>query len=178
MVIEGGCGWIQLSLPDKSDIEIRDLATELIPLCKESSTILTIENRPEFAKELGLHGVHISLGSGLNACKVREDLGPEAIVGTEVVDVESILALRNADIDYVTLSESLTDDQRVNIVNQAVMAKNIIPIVFKGSYTPFTAAETVRLGASGIATGQNIIMSDNPVDYTEKILESLSSLKN
>ncbi len=177
MVIEGGCAWIQLHLPDADDAAIRELATELIPLCKETSTILMLEDRPELAKELGLHGVHLTLDSGFNAAKIREDFGPEAIIGIEVTEPSAILALKGADIDYVTLPASLTDERRQQIIEEANTAGNEMPVVFVGDYQPDDAERITRLGASGVCTGYRIIQAEDPVGYTEKFIEALRNAR-
>ena len=178
MVIEGGGQWIQLHLPDADDAHIRELAAELIPLCRETATILMLENRPFLAKELGLHGVHITLDSGLNAKKIREDFGPEAIVGVEVKEPSSIIALKDADIDYVTLSASLDDARRKEIVDVAAAAGNIIPVVFEGNYTPDNVAQTLTLGAAGVCTGKHITEAKDPVSYTEQMLKVLKGTQS
>ena len=102
MAIEGGCRWIQLHLPELSDEDIKAMSGDIIDLCRESAAFLTIEDRPELAKELGLHGVHLTSASNRSATKLREELGPEAVIGVEVASAAAIMALRNADIDYVT----------------------------------------------------------------------------
>ena len=45
MAIEGGCRWIQLRMKDASDDEVRAVANEIIPLCKENDTFLIIDDR-------------------------------------------------------------------------------------------------------------------------------------
>lgn len=175
MAIEGGCQWIQLSCADDTDDTIRELAAELIPLCRESSTILTIENHPQIAKELGMHGIHITLGSGLNAAAVRQDFGPEAIIGTDVADAASIAALKGADIDYVTLPSSLADKRRAEIVALATLTGNEIPIVFEDDYTTDNVTDALRYGASCVCTGRKIVTADNPVEYTRNLLSTLNN---
>lgn len=177
MVIEGGCAWIQLHLPDADDTEIRELAAELIPLCKETSTILMLENRPELAKELGLHGVHLTLDSGFNAAKIREDFGPEAIIGIEVAEPSAILALKGADIDYVSLPSSLGDEKRKHIVDEANSAGNEMPVVFEGNYGPEDAGYVTSLGASGICTGSRIAQAHDPVEYTGRLIDALRNAR-
>ena len=68
MAIEGGCHWVELDLPDASDDFVRETALELKNLCMETGTFLTIVDRPEVAKEAGLHGVQLR---GANARRVH-----------------------------------------------------------------------------------------------------------
>lgn len=173
MAIEGGCTWIQLSSGCDDDIAIRDICSILIPLCRETSTILTIENRPELAKELGVHGILIKADSGLNARSVREEFGPEAIIGVQVADPSAILSLKGADIDYVVLSMPL--DRASVIIEQAKEANNTIPIVIAGDFSLQDVQKILNIGASGILTGKDIANADDPVLRTEQFLEALTS---
>lgn len=171
MAIEGGCAWIQLHLPDADDSQVRELCSELIPLCRESSTILMLEDRPELAKELGLHGVHITADSGLSAARVREDFGPEAIVGVEVGEPASILALKGADIDYATLRMSL--DRAARVIAAARDGGSPMPIVYGGAISLVDIPAVMAAGASGVLVGADIARSADPVRRTEEFLDSL-----
>lgn len=175
MVIEGGCGWIQLHIDEMEDASTRELATELIPLCRETSTILMLENKPDLAKDLGLHGVHITLDSGLNARKIREEFGPEAIIGVEVGDASSVLFLKDADIDYCSLPENFTSAQRRRIVRDVREAGCMTPIVFAGNFAYEDIEALLSEGARGICTGKTIMEATNPVSYTERLLTKLMS---
>ena len=54
------------AMPADADIAyIRDTTSEIIPLCQECSAFLTIEDNPELAKELSIHGVHLTKGGRL-----------------------------------------------------------------------------------------------------------------
>lgn len=174
MVIEGGCQWIQLHLsPNSTDEEIRSIATDLTPLCRETATILMIENKPELARELGLHGVHLTVDSGIDPIALRNEFGPEAIIGVEVQSVQDILRLKGADIDYVTLPPSIEDARREEMVRDAKNAGSEIPVVFEGIYSVDDVADALRKGASGVCTGARIARAQDPVSYTELMLAAL-----
>lgn len=173
MVIEGGCEWIQLHLPTWDDSAIRELARLLIPLCKESSTILTLENRPELAKELGVHGIHLTSDSGLKAAEIREEFGPEAIIGTDVRTAAEIIALKDSDIDYVTVSEDIPNADKKEIIEQAALAGNIMPVVARGKFLLEDVHDIFRTGISGICTGAYINEADDPVEYTALLIQKI-----
>ena len=107
MAIEGGCHWVELDLPDASDDFVRETALELKNLCMETGTFLTIVDRPEVAKEAGLHGVQLRGANARRAAEVREELGAEAIIGIEAAGADAILRTQNLDIDYATLPAGL-----------------------------------------------------------------------
>lgn len=173
MVIEGGCEWIQLRLSSVDIADLRQTASELVPLCKETQTILLIEDHPELARELGVSGIHITLKSGLDARKVREECGPEPIIGAEVRTADRILELQDADIDYVTLSADLSDEARTMICNAAYTRGNVLPVVFEGDYRQHDASLLRVMGANGVLTGRYIMESDDPVSYTARFIKAM-----
>ena len=173
MVIEGSCGWIQLHTSDIPEEHLQEVTTQIAELCREAGIILVIEDNVDIAKKVGLHGVHITLHSGLSAHKIRPDFGPEMIIGIEVTDPQSILSLQDADIDYITLPKFLEDSRRKEIVDVAAMSGNILPVVFAGDYTSENVAKTLSDGASGVSTGHFINVVDNPVEYTSEMIRNL-----
>lgn len=177
MAIEGGCRWIQLHLLGLTDEDIKAMSGDIIDMCRESAAFLTVEDRPELAKELGLHGVHLTDASNRSAAKVREELGPEAVIGIEVTSAAAIMALRNADIDYVTLPADMAVGEIAEIVSVVRDADISTPIVATGDITPEHALIYLAAGVSGIATGTPIIDAKDPVKEVEIMLQNLSANK-
>lgn len=174
MAIEGGCTWVEISLPQADDAYIREIATDIISLCKESSTILTIEDRPELAKELGVHGVYLTHGRHA-AAQVRETLGPEAIIGVEVTSTEPIAGLAAADIDYLVVKVGKDREKAAKLIADIRATGTEIAIVARGDFDLDDLKDGVPCGADGIATGKYITKADEPVDYTEKMLAALKA---
>ncbi|MDE6238669.1 MAG: thiamine phosphate synthase [Muribaculaceae bacterium] len=174
MAIEGGCRWIQLHLPELTDEDIKAMSADIIALCRESAAFLTIEDRPELAKELGLHGVHLTSSVQRSAAKVREELGPEAVIGVEVASAAAVMSLQSADIDYVTLPADMKIGEIADLVSVVRGADITTPIVATGDISPEDALVYMAAGVSGIATGKPIIDSKDPVKEVELMLRNLS----
>lgn len=174
MAIEGGCKWIVLRVEDTPDEEVREICAELVPLCKETSTILTIENRLELAKELAIHGVHLR-SSSVSPQDAREILGPEAIVGVEVEIASEALPLQALDIDYV--SYSLKEQKTLEHIGEQIEAlrneKFELPIVIEGNFDAAIAMRAIIIGANGVAIGKRISDSADPVAETEAMIRAL-----
>lgn len=172
MAIEAGCGWIQLRLPNSDEADIRAMADELIPLCKEAGVILTIEDRPELSRDLSIHGVHLSDSSHGSPRKVRDDLGPGAIIGVQVADPQSILTLKMADIDYATLDPSLSVERQQQIISDARAAGAETPIVVVGT----DIEALLATGADGIAVpyAGAIAEAADPVTAIRELLMRLN----
>ena len=178
MAIEGGCRWIQLHLPGLSDEDIRPMAGDIIEMCRESAAFLMIEDRPELAKELSLHGVHFNDLNGRSAASWREELGPEAVIGVKADNAAAIMALRNADIDYVTLPEGMEIEKIDGLVSTVREAGIELPIVATGDISADDAVVYIAVGASGIATGTPIINAKDPVKETELMIANLQAAAN
>lgn len=175
MAIEGGCRWIELHMPQSDDSEIREVAAELIPLCRESGVFLTIEDRPELARELGLHGV-VMTSLKTTAHKFREDLGPEAIIGLRVATTPAVVAIQNADIDYVTLPPDMPVSAIAQFMEELKPTDITTPVVATGDINLENAVTYMATGISGVATAAPAYAKD-PVEYTTRLIEALENSK-
>ncbi len=179
--ISGGCGWIDIDFTDMPDDELRGiLVPEVVELCRESGTFLTVRDRPDLAREAGLHGVSLSRGywlkhAGETPLTMRENLGPEAVIGIETSDVSSMEMLKAADVDYVLTPPAMTASARrefVAAVRQAGFDR--MPLVACGGITPENVAAVLDDGFNGVAVGRYITESEDPGDAVEQIIEAIS----
>lgn len=177
LAIEGGCRWIQLSMPDASDEEVRAVASEIIPTCRESGIFLLMEDRPGLAKDLNLHGIHLTNGCGIDPARLRDDLGPEAIIGIESDNAARIIELRGIDIDYISLPAGIGLASIEKITTAVKDAGLEIPIVASGDIPADDAGMYIQAGASGIATCLPIITAEDPVAATEATIAMLDNAK-
>ncbi len=136
-----------------------------------------IEDRHELAKELGLHGVHLTSVTDKSAAAIREELGPEAVIGVEVASAAAVMALRSADIDYVTLPSDMAVGEIAELVSTVRDAGIETPIVATGDISPEDALIYMAAGVSGIATGKPLIEAKDPIKETELMLSTLSNNK-
>lgn len=176
--IEGGCRWIQLSMPGADKVAVHNMAVELIPMCRDTDTILVIESHKEVVDELKVSGILLS--SAEDAASVREQLGPHAIVGVSARSAADIIALKGLDIDYAMLGPVFptpgADFLRETV--GAVRAAGIeMPVVAFGGVTRENAVEAVKAGASGVAISRAIARAPLPAVYTAETLDVLASLR-
>ena len=59
LALEGGCKWIQLRMKETPVEEVKKVALELLPLCKQYDAVMIIDDHVELAKEVGADGVHL-----------------------------------------------------------------------------------------------------------------------
>lgn len=188
MVIEGGCRWVQLRMKDVSDDEVRQVAEEIIPLCKESGTILVIDDRVELTMQLRVHGVHLGKHD-MSVAEAREYLGPHAIIGATANTIDDILALKGLDVDYIglgpfrytgtkkNLSPILGVDGYRRIIADIRSADVELPVVAIGGITIDDIDELMNTGVNGIAMSGAIINAADPVEYTRKVIDKLSAYR-
>lgn len=184
MAIEGGCRWIQLRMKDASDEEVREVAMELIPMCRETYTFLIIDDRVELVNELKVSGVHLGK-TDMNPLEAREILGPHAIIGVTANTADDIIRFKGKDVDYVglgpfrhtttkkNLAPVLGIDGYASIVTQVREAGVDLPIVAIGGITVDDIDALMATGVNGIAVSGAIINAPDPVEYTSQIMQKL-----
>ncbi|MDE6032944.1 MAG: thiamine phosphate synthase [Muribaculaceae bacterium] len=181
LAIEGGCRWIQLRMKDATDAEVAAMAKEIIPLCRETGTILVIDDRVEVVMQTKVHGVHLGKND-MDPAKAREYLGPHAIIGCTANTAADILALAALDIDYIGLGPFRFTQTKQNlspviglegyreIINEVRAAGCQLPIVAIGGIEPADVPALLDTGVNGIAISGAIINSADPSATVASIL--------
>lgn len=184
MAIEGGCRWIQLRMKDASDDEVRQVAIEIIPMCRETDTFLIIDDSVELVNELKVSGVHLGKND-MDPLEAREILGPHAIIGITANTAEDIIRYKGKDVDYVglgpfrhtttkkNLSPVLGIEGYASVVSQVRQAGVELPIVAIGGITIDDIDAIMATGVNGIAVSGAIINAPDPVEYTNHIMQKL-----
>lgn len=179
MAIEGGCGWIILNLGDLSDEDTRTaLVPDVVEMCRQAGIFLTVCDRPELARELGLHGVHISAAFAtahpeMTPAALRDTLGPEAVIGVETADASAVPTLTAADIDYVCTPAAFRADERRAFVDAVSSSGAKMPVVVQGNITADNAAALLAEGFNALAASDFITEADDPVEATREILQKI-----
>lgn len=184
MVLDGGCKWVQLRMKNSSDEEVKAIAEEIIPLCKEADAILVIDDRVELVKELEVTGVHLGKKDMLVA-EARNILEGGPIIGATANTAGDIFALKGIDVDYVglgpfrytTTKENLSPilglDSYRKIMKEIRDAGVELPVVAIGGITLDDIDDIMSTGVNGIAMSGAIINAENPTEYTKAVLDKL-----
>lgn len=185
MAIEGGCRWVQLRMKDATDEEVRAVALELIPMCKETDTFLIIDDRVDLVNELKVSGVHLGK-EDMDPLEARELLGPHAIIGITANTAADIIKYKGKDVDYVglgpvhftttkkKLSPELGVDGVAKVVTEVREAGVELPIVAIGGLTIDDIDPLMKAGVNGIAMSGAIINAADPTAYTSDVLKKLT----
>ena len=166
MAIEAGVQWLVLA-PGISEAERREHYPTLVEMCREAAVFLTATADIAAAKEYGLHGVLID-GASEAPAKVREDLGPEAVIGVISDNPTIAPELERADIDYVQTRPSNIDTETIAAI-RATGAK--IPLVaYVADAQPDIVPELMAKGFSGVCCGASVFAHKDPTALLETIL--------
>lgn len=176
--IQAGCGWIQASIKDFSELEINDSMDSIVNECREQGVILTIEDNIELAEKYGVHGVYIS-DADANARAVRERMGAEAIIGIEAKSASSVATLAAFDIDYVTLPDGMSIAQIAEFVSTVRNGGVSMPIVVVGGFARKNISELCDADISGFALCmEDIIALTDEADPINAIDDVLTTINN
>lgn len=174
MAVEAGAKWLQLAVSDGDIDALREEIDEIVTLCRDGGVILTVEDRPDLARDFGLHGVFLHAGSQ-SPVAVRENLGAEAIIGAEAGSAGTAMSLYKADIDYVTVN--LADSSAASVLADIRKAGCEVPVVAcipDAMLDDDAVAKAVAAGFSGACVGTAIFTGGDPVARIEGILKTIS----
>lgn len=175
LALQAGCGWIQVCTDGIPEHEMRAQLSVIVNECREQGVILTIEDNPELATEMGVHGVYISESSA-NARALREMLGAEAIIGFAAASALSVGTLAALDIDYVTLPVDTDIDAATTFVKTVRDIGVNTPIVAVGAFAAANIPAMVAAGVNGFALSlEDIKSTSNPVQALDSILSTISA---
>ncbi|MDE6544558.1 MAG: thiamine phosphate synthase, partial [Paramuribaculum sp.] len=59
LVIEGGCRWVEIDMPDAPDNEVRNVAMDVIRECQDTNTYLIIRGHIDVVDELKVSGIRV-----------------------------------------------------------------------------------------------------------------------
>lgn len=174
MALEGGCKWIQLRMKDATDDEVRSVAAEIQPLCKQNEAIFLLDDRVELARELHADGVHLGKND-MPVDEVRRVLGEEFIIGGTANTFEDIERLASQGADYIgcgpfrftttkkNLAPVLGIEGYRDIIENMRRAGIDIPVVAIGGITASDIDDILATGVKGIAVSGSVLTAENPV---------------
>lgn len=174
MALEGGCKWIQLRMKDATDDEVRSVAAEIQPLCKQNEAIFLLDDRVELVRELHADGVHLGKND-MPVDEARRVLGEEFIIGGTANTFEDIERLASQGADYIgcgpfrftttkkNLAPVLGLEGYRDIIENIRRAGIDIPVVAIGGITASDIDDILATGVKGIAVSGSVLTAENPV---------------
>ena len=162
----GGVTLVQLREKHASRSEFIDLARRVKRVCDKHNIPLIINDEPEIAVEIGAAGVHVGQ-EDLEASRVREIVGPDAIVGVSAATVAEAQAAQRAGADYLGVggvaSTATKPEAGVLTIEELreVVESVDIPVVAIGGVNAQTIPGLFGMGLAGYSIGSAIIAADD-----------------
>lgn len=158
----GGVTLVQLREKHASREEFVAIARKVKRICDMHGVPLIINDEPEIAAEVGAAGVHVGQ-EDLEASRVREIVGPDAIVGVSAGSIAEAQAAEAAGADYLGVgaitftatkpeANVLTLDEMRQIIDSVH-----IPVVAIGGVNAQTIPQLADLDLAGYSIVSAII---------------------
>ena len=179
-LIEGGAGIIQLRAKGSELDEIRDLAKQLQPICREKSVPFIVNDHPEIALEVAADGVHIGQDDG-SLAELRAIVGMEMIVGRSTHSPEQANEALSEGFDYIgfgPLFPTPTKAGRPGIgmenvrLVQSTVGKEM-PVFCIGGIRRDNLAQVQRAGAQRVVVVSDVLRAENVADAASEIVTQL-----
>ena len=171
----GGVTLVQLREKHASRSEFVDLARRVKRVCDKHDIPLIINDEPEIAVEIGAAGVHVGQ-EDLEASRVREIVGPDAIVSAATV--AEAQAAQRAGADYLGVggvaSTATKPEAGVLTIEELreVVESVDIPVVAIGGVNAQTIPGLFGMGLAGYSIVSAIIAADD-IEAASRELRSL-----
>ena len=154
--ILGGTTFLQIREKELNEADFEKEALELQALCKKYKIPFIVNDNVELAKKIDADGVHVGQ-EDMNACKVRELLGPDKILGVSAQTVEEALLAEKQGADYLGVGAVFptgTKSDAIDVPHQTLKAicKAVkIPVVAIGGITKDNLCQLKGSGIAGIS---------------------------
>lgn len=180
LMLEGGVGLLQLRAK-KSPLEtITLVAKEILPVCHSFGVPLILNDHPELVRQTGADGVHVGQDD-LPVPRVREIVGPEAIVGLSTHSLAQALAAQEAQPDYIGFGPLFSTPTKPDYAPvgleeiREVHQRVDFPIFCIGGIKQENIATVLAAGARRVVIVSGILQAADVTGYCKKCLDCLGA---
>ena len=154
--ILGGTTFVQIREKELNEADFEKEALELQALCKKYKVPFIVNDNVELAKKIDADGVHVGQ-EDMNACKVRELLGPDKILGVSAQTVEEAILAEKQGADYLGVGAVFPTGSKSDAIDvpletlKAICKAVKIPVVAIGGITKDNLCQLKGSGIAGIS---------------------------
>ena len=154
--LKGGVTFLQLREKELDQEHFLREAVEIRGLCRKYQVPFIINDNVEIALEMNADGVHVGQ-SDMEAGKVREELGPDKIIGVSARTVEQALLAEQRGADYLGVGAVFPTGTKLDAGDVSfetlrdICRAVSIPVVAIGGITGENFGELKGSGIAGIA---------------------------
>lgn len=171
----GGVTLVQLREKHVSFEEYAKIARDVKKVCDAYQVPFIINDEPDVAVAVGASGVHVGQ-EDLEARRVREIVGPDAIVGVSAGSVEEARAAQEAGADYlgvgaITFTATKPESNVLTIDELREIVESVdIPVVAIGGVNASTIPSIKGIGLAGYSVVSAIIAAEDIEASTRELL--------
>ena len=180
-LIAGGADLLQLRAKGCETEEIRDVAKEILPICRATGVPFIINDFPELAAELDADGVHIGQDDGpLTAA--RETVGPGKIIGRSTHSIMQARAALDEGFDYIGFGPLFPTPTKlgrpgIGLADIATMQSEVgvkIPAFCIGGIKRANLPEVLESGARRVVIVSDLLTAIDVESATREVREIIA----
>ena len=175
-LLEGGADLLQLRAKGYDASIIRDVAMELMPLCREAGVPFILNDFPELAAELEADGVHIGQDDGPLAA-ARAIMGPGKIIGRSTHSLDQARAALAEGFDYIGFGPLFPTPTKlgrpgIGLQDIAAMERDVgsrIPAFCIGGINRTNLPEVLVAGARRVVIVSDLLTASDVREATREV---------
>lgn len=180
-LIAGGADLLQLRAKGCETAEIRDVAKEILPICRATGVPFIINDFPKLAAELDADGVHIGQDDGpLTAA--RETVGPGKIIGRSTHSLMQARAALDEGFDYIGFGPLFPTPTKlgrpgIGLADVATMQSEVgvkIPAFCIGGIKRANLPEVLESGARRVVIVSDLLTAEDVESATREAREIIA----
>lgn len=182
--VAGGVSIVQLRDKHATTAQLISQAKALQPILASHNVPLIINDDVEAAIACDADGIHVGQDD-LDVVRVRQQVGPDKIVGLSVETVEAALQVDAGIVDYVGISPIFATQTKGDHKPpvgfdglEAIVASSPVPSVAIGGLNAGHCKAVFASGAVGIAVVSAICGKDDPHQATAIIRQQVNLVSN
>lgn len=184
LALEGGCHWIQLRMKDASEAELREVAEQIRPWCRECGATFILDDHVELVKDLQADGVHLGKND-MPISEARRVLGPSYIIGGTANTLEDAIHQCKEGADYLGCGPFRYTTTKKNLapvlgiegyrkIIEGLRAQGYQqPVVAIGGIKAEDIPAIMETGVSGIALSSSVLQAEDPVSEMRRVIGRL-----
>ena len=172
-MLEGGVDILQLRAKKFAPAAIRALAEEILPVCRKFEVPFLLNDHPDLVPLTGADGVHVGQDD-LPVARVREIVGPGAIIGLSTHSPDQAAAAKEAGPDYIGYGPLFSTPTKPDYVPvglegiREARARAGLPVFCIGGIKLENLPAVLEAGATGVVIVSGILQADDVSDYCRR----------
>ncbi|MDX1679765.1 MAG: thiamine phosphate synthase [Akkermansiaceae bacterium] len=184
-LLAGGVDLLQLRAKQEDEATIREVAVELIGLCREAKVPFILNDFPKLAAELGADGVHIGQDDG-SLAEARKAVGEGKLIGRSTHSLEQARAALAEGFDYIGFGPLFPTPTKlgrpgIGLADILAMEKEVgskIPAFCIGGIKSGKLDEIIAAGARRVVIVSELLTDEDPQAATAAALAAIPRITN